>query len=162
MKNFLTYNQQLKHLRDNKKISCGGTKDKEYLCRCGFFNLVNGYKTPFIAAFNPITNCNIYFKGTTLEQIHKVKEFDDDLRMLLFKYIVKAEEEVRSFASYKFEQVNNNGQTRWYEVKAYSSSANINDVIKSISDGYKELRNSGIICIALFGQVPNDTNLDLL
>ena len=49
-KKYLTYNQQMKHLRDAKHISCGGSPDKEILCRNGYFNLVNGYKTPFIQA----------------------------------------------------------------------------------------------------------------
>ena len=42
---FLTYNQQLKKLRNNKKITCNNsTKDKEILVRMGYFNIVNGYK----------------------------------------------------------------------------------------------------------------------
>ena len=48
-KNFLTYNQQLKKLRNDKKISCNkSSKDKEILVRMGYFNIVNGYKNPFI------------------------------------------------------------------------------------------------------------------
>ena len=47
-KEFLTYNQQMKKLRDKKKIDCGNTKDKTTLVRMGYFNLVNGYKEPFI------------------------------------------------------------------------------------------------------------------
>ena len=36
-KEFLTYNQQMKKLRDKKKIDCGNTKDKTTLVRMGIF-----------------------------------------------------------------------------------------------------------------------------
>ena len=67
-KEFLTYNQQMKKLRDKKKIDCGNTKDKTTLVRMGYFNLVNGYKEPFIcgkdnngnAAVFPDLQCSPY------------------------------------------------------------------------------------------------------
>ena len=46
-KSFLTYNQQLRKLRNEKNIECEGTKDKTLLVRAGYFNIVNGYKDPF-------------------------------------------------------------------------------------------------------------------
>ena len=54
-KDFLTYNQQMKHLRSDKSISCHGTEDKVILCRYGYFNLVNGYKNPFVCGFDETT-----------------------------------------------------------------------------------------------------------
>lgn len=50
-KEFLTYNQQMKKLRDKKKIDCGNTKDKTTLVRMGYFNLVNGYKEGSVPKF---------------------------------------------------------------------------------------------------------------
>lgn len=55
-KDFLTYNQQMKHLRCDKNISCKGTEDKTILCRSGYFNLVNGYKNPFVCGVDEETN----------------------------------------------------------------------------------------------------------
>ena len=47
-KEFLTYNQQMKKLRDKKKIDCGNTKDKTTLVRMGYFNLVNETVSSFV------------------------------------------------------------------------------------------------------------------
>ena len=94
-KEFLTYNQQMKKLRDKKKIDCGNTKDKTTLVRMGYFNLVNGYKEPFICGKDNNGN-HIYIANTSLKALYALKKFDDDLRMLLLKYITQIEEEVRT------------------------------------------------------------------
>lgn len=47
-KTFLTYNQQMRKLRNIKKIDCSGSKHKTILIRAGYFNIINGYKSPFI------------------------------------------------------------------------------------------------------------------
>lgn len=41
---FLTYNQQMRKLRNNKQILCNGSSHKKILVRAGYFNIVNGYK----------------------------------------------------------------------------------------------------------------------
>lgn len=38
-KSFLTYNQQMKKLRKDKKIDCNGTPHKISLVRSGYFNI---------------------------------------------------------------------------------------------------------------------------
>ena len=43
-KSFLTYNQQMKKLRKDKRIDCNGTPHKISLVRSGYFNMINGYK----------------------------------------------------------------------------------------------------------------------
>ena len=111
-KEFLTYNQQMKKLRDKKKIDCGNTKDKTTLVRMGYFNLVNGYKEPFICGKDNNGN-HIYIANTSLKALYALKKFDDDLRMLLLKYITQIEEEVRTLTGYKFDQCNDNGKTPW-------------------------------------------------
>ena len=45
---FLTYNQQMKKLRNDKHIECNGSNHKKILVRAGYFNIVNGYKTPLV------------------------------------------------------------------------------------------------------------------
>ncbi len=44
-KDFLTYNQQMRKLRNDKHINCQGSAHKKILIRSGYFNIVNGYKT---------------------------------------------------------------------------------------------------------------------
>ncbi len=51
-KPFKTYNQQMKYLRETKNIECSGSQHKSILITCGYFNLINGYKTLLFTAGN--------------------------------------------------------------------------------------------------------------
>ena len=70
-KSFLTYNQQMKKLRKDKRIDCNGTPHKISLVRSGYFNMINGYKMPFTCGTDAHGN-HIYFPNTTLSQINRV------------------------------------------------------------------------------------------
>ena len=83
-KSFLTYNQQMKKLRKDKKILCNGSEHKKILIRAGYFNIINGYKTPFTCGTDSDGNHN-YIPDTSIDQIYRVKLFDDSLRSLLLK-----------------------------------------------------------------------------
>lgn len=140
-KTFLTYNQQLRKLRNEKNIDCEGTKDKTLLVRAGYFNIVNGYKDPFICD-KDINGKHIYISGTTLEHLHELKRFDDELRLFLLKYITQIEEEVRTIFGYKFDQCNKSGKIPWYDAKAYSESSRLQNRMSAISSAYSELSKS--------------------
>ena len=141
-KDFLTYNQQMRRLRDKKHITCEGTKDKSVLAKLGYFNLVNGYKTPFVCGRDSLTGKHIYLPGTGLGHFYALKCFDDDLRMLLLKYITQVEEEVRTLTGYKFDQCNNNGKIQWFDTDAYSSTGRMQSKMSAISSAYSELSRS--------------------
>ncbi len=138
----MTYNQQMRRLRDKKHIVCEGTKDKSILARLGYFNLVNGYKTPFVCGNNSATGKHIYISGTSLDHFYALKCFDDDLRMLLLKYITQVEEEIRTLTGYKFDQCNNNGKIQWFDIDAYSTSGRMQSKMSAISSAYSELSKS--------------------
>lgn len=140
-KYFLTYNQQMKKLRNDKNIDCNGTPHKISLVRSGYFNMINGYKTPFTCGTDANGN-HIYLPNTTLSQINSLKRFDEALRIFLLKYITQVEEEVRTLTGYKFDQCNDNGKIPWYETNAYSSSATLQSKMNIISSAYSELSKS--------------------
>lgn len=139
-KDFLTYNQQMKYLRDSKKISCNGSKEKSLLVSHGYFNLVNGYKNPFVSA--TINGSHKYYVDTNIGELVALKEFDDNLRLLLLKYITKVEEEVRSLVAYSFDNYNDKGKIPWYSIDAYDSNKDATKVVKVISDSYSEINRS--------------------
>lgn len=140
-KKFLSYNQQMKHLRDTKHMSCKGSSDKEILCRNGYFNLINGYKTPFVQRIDS-SGQKIYFPNTSIQELYSLKAFDEELRLLLLGCLTKAEEEVRTFAAYKFDEANNKGNIFWFDTNAYDPNRSITDVVKIISTGYGEISRS--------------------
>ena len=138
---FLTYNQQMRKLRKDKKIDCNGSNHKKILIRAGYFNIINGYKTPFTSGVDRSGN-HIYLPDTSIDQIYKVKQFDDSLRLLLLKYITQIEEEVRTLTGYKFDQCNNDGKIPWYDTNAYSPSSSLQNRMNAISCAYSELSHS--------------------
>jgi abortive infection bacteriophage resistance protein len=140
-KNFITYNQQMRKLRNDKHIDCSGSKDKQILVRMGYFNIVNGYKTPFTCGVDA-NGDHVYLPNTSLEHLYKLKKFDDELRLFLLKYITKIEEEVRTLTGYKFDQCNNDGKIPWYDANAYSPNSRLQNRMSAISSAYSELSSS--------------------
>ncbi len=138
---FLSYNQQMRKLRNNKKIECSGTQHKIALVRSGYFNIINGYKMPFTCGTDVAGN-HIYFPNTSLEQIYELKKFDEALRNFLLKYITQVEEEVRTLTGYKFDECNEHGKIPWYETNAYSEKAALQAKMSTISSAYSELSKS--------------------
>ncbi len=114
---FLTYDQQLSLLHHEKNISCQSPFEHDLLRRIGYFNLVHGYRLPFLTGFDA-SGSGIYLSGTRLTHLAAVKEFDDALRHLIFRYITQVEEEVRTFAAYAFSEAND-GLLDWRDFSAY-------------------------------------------
>ena len=140
-KYFLTYNQQMRKLRNDKKISCVGSADKKILVRAGYFNIVNGYKNPFISGTDS-NGKHTYISDTSINQLQAVKKFDDRLRSFLLMYITQIEEEARTLTGYKFDECNNNGNIPWYDINAYSPNRSLQDKMNVISKAYQELSRS--------------------
>lgn len=138
---FLTYNQQMRKLRDDKGIECKGSADKRILVKTGYFNLINGYKSPFVCG-NDATGKRQYISGTSIDQLYAVKSFDDELRTVLLKYITDVEEEVRTLSGYKFDEYNDYGRIPWYHTDAFSPNCSLKEVMGTISKSYNELSAS--------------------
>lgn len=140
-KYFLTYNQQMKKLRNDKNILCKGSSHKKILVRAGYFNIVNGYKNPFISGQDSNGN-HSYISGTSINQLQSVKKFDDHLRSFLLRYITQIEEETRTLSGYKFDECNDNGTVPWYDTNAYSPNKSLQDKMSVISKAYSEISKS--------------------
>lgn len=138
---FLTYNQQMRKLRNDKHILCSGSSHKKLLIRAGYFNIVNGYKNPFISGCDANGN-HLYISGTSIDQLQAVKKFDDQLRSFLLRYITQVEEEIRTLSGYKFDECNDNGTIPWYNTDAYSPNKSLQEKMNVISNAYSELSRS--------------------
>lgn len=129
-KPFLTYEQQLNKLRNEKKLVV--SDDAFALCTLkdiGYFSLIGGYKTPFI---NPMTR--VYEAGTTFEDIYALYRFDTALRELFFKYLCVIESKIRQLISYAFCSIYGEQQS------AYLSVTNYNNTPKNAADIQKLLK----------------------
>lgn len=148
-KKFLTYNRQMKKLRNDKQIGCQGSDHKRILIRSGYFNLVNGYKEPFINS-TKADGSHSYLPGTSLDQLYEVKKFDDKLRLLLLRYITQIEEEVRALTAYQFDRCNDNGQIHWYESGAYDNKYPVSFIMSTISKAYGEISKSKLEYVSFY------------
>lgn len=95
---FLTYEQQLIKLRDEKHIVIAD--EAETLCKLqqvGYYSLVSGYKHLF-----RIPAQKIYKEGTAFEELVSLYEFDEALRELFLHYLLHIERHIRSLLSYYF------------------------------------------------------------
>ena len=146
---FLTYNQQMRKLRNDKGIICTGSNHKKILVRAGYFNIVNGYKTPFVSGQDSEGN-HSYISGTSIDQLQAAKLFDEKLRSFLLRYITQVEEETRTLAGYKFDECNDNGNIPWYSTDAYSPNKSLQEKMSVISKAYSELSKSQLDYVSFY------------
>lgn len=140
-KPFKTHNQQMKYLRETKSIDCNGSDHKLILVKNGYFNLINGYKTPFIIG-KDVNGNHKYIGRTSIDHFKAVKDFDDEIRYILLRNITHCEEEIRTLAGHKFDFVNDNGNTEWFEVDSFNPGIRAQDKIKVIAKCYNEIDKS--------------------
>ena len=115
---FLSFEDQIRYLEDSKNLIIS---DHEYadcqLRRIGYFSLIGGYKQPFK---NPTTRK--YQDGTRFEDIVDLYSFDESLRELFLKYILKIERHIRSLLSYYFTEKHGVSQSKYLDASNYASN----------------------------------------
>lgn len=97
-KPFLTYEQQLAKLRDEKHLLIHDeAKTIEQLKQVSYYSLVSGYKHLF-----RLSGQKCYKEGTSFEELVALYAFDEELRALFLKYLFHVECHIRSLLSYYF------------------------------------------------------------
>lgn len=96
-KPFMTYEQQLDKLINDKGLQI---KDRDYAIKLlknhSYFDLISGYKKPF-------KDKNDRYKlHTSIEDIYALYCFDDEIRTVFLRYILKVEKKIKSLISYSF------------------------------------------------------------
>lgn len=127
-KPFLSFQDQIHKLRSKNLTISDSSYAERMLREIGYFGLIGGYKEPFK---NPTTKK--YKDGTTFESIVELYKFDETLRELFLKYILKIERHIRSLLSYYFTAKYGENQSFYLDVNSYVSFPNrSNDVSKLI------------------------------
>lgn len=126
-KPFLTYQQQLNKLINDKKLivndNAFALDRSKYI---GYFTLIGGYKAPFRDSMT-----RVYINNTTFEDVYALYEFDNQLRALIFHYLCQIEKNMRSLISYAFCEVHGEMQSAYLSANNYNQSrANSNGIAK--------------------------------
>lgn len=115
---FLNYDQQIEKLMNEKNLRIDNVEyAKDILRQTSYYSLIGGYKDVFK---NPTTKK--YKDGTRFEDIVELYYFDESLRQLFLRYLIKVENEIKSQISYYFTEKNGENQ------KEYLTTANYNYV----------------------------------
>ena len=96
-KTFLTYDGQVALLKQQGMLVSDEAFAKDVLALIGYYELVNGYKAIFKRDHR-----GRYLSGTTFEELLALYKFDENLRQLCFKYILRIEIHMRSLLAYAF------------------------------------------------------------
>ncbi|MDC7287035.1 Abi family protein [Blautia schinkii] len=97
-KNFLTYEQQIVKLQNEKALTISDVPSAiKTLENISYYALISGYKNMF--KHKPSGK---YLYGVTFEEIAAFYYFDEELRTLFLKYILHVERHLKSLISYYF------------------------------------------------------------
>lgn len=136
-KPFLSFEAQIHYLETDKNLRI---PDHEYaktmLKRIGYFSLIGGYKIPFK---NPTTQK--YQDGTRFEDIVALYHFDENLRELFLKYILKIERHIRALLSYHFTEKYGEQQSEYLNPANYAMSRKNADGINRLVSALGKLAN---------------------
>ena len=136
-KPFLSFEAQIHYLETDKNLRI---PDHEYaktmLKRIGYFSLIGGYKLPFK---NPTTQK--YQDVTRFEDIVALYHFDENLRELFLKYILKIERHIRALLSYHFTEKYGEQQSEYLNPANYAMSRKNADGINRLVSALGKLAN---------------------
>ena len=129
-KPYLPYGKQIQKLINDKGLIIKDISFAErMLTDIGYFSLIGGYKNLFI---NPMTRK--YVGGTTFEDVLALYHFDEELRALTFKYLIKVEQKIRQLISDSFCASFGENQSQYLSSVNYNQSTTLShDVTKLIN-----------------------------
>lgn len=100
-KPFKTIDEQINILESRGMQTDGETALA--LQREGYYSIVNGYKDLFIDhKATALEGHDVYKRGTTFREIHRLFTFDRDLRLTMFRYFSIAEAALKTACAYRF------------------------------------------------------------
>jgi abortive infection bacteriophage resistance protein len=101
---FSTHNKQLRILR-RRGLRVPSGKSKRILEKVNYYNLINGYKELFIDTPATSTNEERYRSGSTFSEIYALYNFDNELKMILLRRILRIEATLKSEIAYVFSEM---------------------------------------------------------
>lgn len=104
---FKTYDEQIALLNSRGieiSTSIERSDAKKALQHYGYYNLINGYKMPFLVNDLEESADDKYKKGTKINEIKALYNFDARIRRIFFKYILLIETNIKNLIAYSFSQ----------------------------------------------------------
>lgn len=91
---FSGISKRIKILRNRSMTIDNSSEQKKILEKYNYYNLINGYKDPFLYAGASVVEK--YKTGTKLSELEALLKFDTNLRLLFLREILKIEEKIKN------------------------------------------------------------------
>ena len=128
LKQFLTFNQQVNYLKNEKRITVSDEQFAEdVLQRIGYFALMGGYKELFRIPFS-----KKYKPGTSFDEIVLLYQFDAELRELFLKYLLQIERHIGNLIAYYFVEAHGISQTEYLNLCNYNNTPRNRKIISGL------------------------------
>ena len=134
-KPFKTYDEQIEILL-SRGLSITHPEDaKRILSQVNYYNLINGYKAPFLDRTLPPECGEKYKPGSRFEEIYALHEMDRALKEAVFSYLLRFEKLLKTSCAYHFSDLHRDGLYPYLQVENYSASTHqLNYTLKTISN----------------------------
>lgn len=116
MKPFKTYDEQIDILKSRNLEIKDKSKAKDILSQINYYNLINGYKDPFLIKNDKFKN------NTSLEEIYSLHEMDRELKQVVFSSLFRFEKLLKTSCAYNFSNLHKDGLYPYLQVENYSNS----------------------------------------
>ena len=141
-KKYKSYRQQLNTLRSRGMVigkGSQGSRVMRILERENYYNVINGYKEPFLASKATATADEVYKTGTTFDEVYALYNFDRELRNIYLKFLLKLENTFKTVIAHEFSA--KYGHDNYLKIDNFniSSESNISSAIKLIGDIQQEI-----------------------
>lgn len=156
-KNFKTIEEQIDILKSRNMIIEKYDETYEILARNNYYYLINGYKDLFL---DKTAKDEQYLKGTRIEEIYALYNFDKKIKINFLKYILLIENEIDTYIAYEFSK--SYGHKKYLILKNFNNSNSkktlitkfINDVNLEIKHQYKNSNKMIVHYINNYNYIP--------
>lgn len=128
---------QIGILKSRGLVIKNASQAKRIIRKTNYYNLINGYKDPFILTTTPFEK---YIPGTHLEELYALYEFDRKLRITTLEEILKVEKQVKTIIAYCFSKQHGHRDYLRFENFDTNGSSKFVQVSSLLSDLYKKIK----------------------
>lgn len=139
---YKSYRQLLSILRArgmNVGKGSQGSRAMRILERENYYNVINGYKDPFLASYATATTDEVFKTGTTFDEVYALYVFDRELRNIYLKYLLKIENTFKTVIAHEYSK--KYGHDNYLKIENFDNGneKKISSAIKLIGDIQQEI-----------------------
>lgn len=134
-KPFKTYDEQIEILSSRGLNIDNPDNAKIILSQLNYYNLINGYKTPFLDLKASTEDEDKYKDGSSFQEIFYLHEMDRELKEVVFSSLLRFEKLLKTSCAYHFSDIHRDGLYPYLQIENYSNSKHqLNYVLKTIAN----------------------------